>query len=68
MQAAKRAGHGKYDFWGVAPSDDPKHPWAGITRFKAGFGGDRLAAGGAWELPGNRFWYTLYRTAKLLRR
>lgn len=69
MQASKAAGFKKYDFWGVAPPDaDDDHPWSGITRFKLGFGGSRLTRGGAWELPGNRFWYTLYRSIKRFRR
>ncbi len=68
MKDAKARGFAKYDFWGVAPSDDAEHPWAGITRFKTGFGGDRVEYLGAWELPGNRLWYTLYRYAKRLRR
>lgn len=64
MQEAKARGFGRYDLWGIAPSDDPSHPWAGITRFKRGFGGERVSYHGAWELPRERFWYTLYRAAK----
>lgn len=67
IRDAKRAGSVAYDFWGVAPDDGPEHPWAGITRFKVGFGGERASYLGAWELPGNPFWYTLYRYAKRLR-
>jgi lipid II:glycine glycyltransferase (peptidoglycan interpeptide bridge formation enzyme) len=67
MAEAKRDGRKKYDLWGVAPSDDPAHPWAGITRFKTGFGGARVSYVGAWELPGSAFWYTLYRYAKRFR-
>lgn len=67
MKDAKSRGFAKYDFWGVAPSDDPEHSWAGITRFKTGFGGDRVEYLGAWELPGKTLWYTLYRYAKRLR-
>ncbi len=64
---AKRRGFAKYDFWGIAPSDDPEHPWAGITRFKKGFGGRRESYLGAWELSIDPFWYTLYRFAKRFR-
>lgn len=68
MRAAKAAGFAKYDFWGVAPEGAENHPWAGITRFKTGFGGDRVSYLGAWELPNGRFWYRVYRLAKSLRR
>ncbi len=67
IQEAKRRGFAMYDFWGVAPTDDPEHPWAGITRFKTGFGGRRESYSGAWELPNNPFWYNLYRFAKRFR-
>ena len=65
MREAKRQGYAKYDFWGVAPKDAPLgHPWAGITRFKVGFGGRRESYLGAWDLPGNGFWYNLYRAIR----
>lgn len=67
MRAAKGRALGAYDFWGIAPDDDSEHPWAGITRFKRGFGGRRVGYLGAWELPGDAFWYTLYRYAKRFR-
>ena len=67
MTEAKRQGLAKYDLWGVAPNDDPEHPWAGITRFKTGFGGRRESYLGAWELPMDEFWYNLYRFAKRFR-
>jgi len=68
MQQAKAQGVRSYDLWGTAPTDDPKHPWAGITRFKNGFGGRVVSYVGAWELPGKGFWYSLYRAAKYVRR
>ncbi len=64
IREAKSRGFDKYDFWGVAPTDDPDHPWAGITRFKTGFGGRHESYVGAWELPNSVFWYNLYRFAK----
>ncbi len=67
MKDAKKRGFAHYDLWGVAPTDDSEHPWAGITRFKTGFGGRRVGYLGAWELPGDVFWYTLYRYAKRFR-
>jgi len=64
LTGAKQRGFSKYDFWGIAPDDDPEHPWAGITRFKKGFGGRRESYLGAWELSIDPIWYTLYRFAK----
>lgn len=41
IQEAKSRGCALYDFWGyVDPKTQPKHPWAGPTLFKMGFGGD----------------------------
>lgn len=62
MRDAKRRGFKKYDFWGVAPEDARDgHPWAGITRFKVGFGGARVSYHGTWEMPVSRIGYGLYR-------
>jgi lipid II:glycine glycyltransferase (peptidoglycan interpeptide bridge formation enzyme) len=38
---ARRRGCKLYDFWGyVDPIKNPRHPWAGPTLFKMGFGGE----------------------------
>lgn len=42
MLEAKRRGCRVYNFWGIAPNDDPSHPWSGLTLFKKGFGGYEL--------------------------
>lgn len=40
IKEAKKRGCVLYDFWGyVDPKKQPKHPWAGPTLFKMGFGG-----------------------------
>jgi lipid II:glycine glycyltransferase (peptidoglycan interpeptide bridge formation enzyme) len=40
-----------YDLWGVPPPDaGPEHEWAGIGRFKEGFGGRLVEYVGTWEL------------------
>ncbi|MBI2356473.1 peptidoglycan bridge formation glycyltransferase FemA/FemB family protein [Candidatus Dojkabacteria bacterium] len=39
IKDTKSMGMKYFDFWGIALTDDPKHPWAGFTRFKKGFGG-----------------------------
>lgn len=67
MLDAKAWGYGAYDFWGVAPEGAENHPWAGITRFKRGFGGMYVSYPGTYDLPLDRFWYTLYRLARRAR-
>lgn len=40
IKEAKKRGCALYDFWGyVDPKKQPRHPWAGPTLFKMGFGG-----------------------------
>lgn len=40
IREAKRRGCKEFNFWGVSPSEKPEHPWAGLSRFKRGFGGE----------------------------
>ncbi len=39
MRKAKALGLEWYDLWGVAPRNEPDHPWQNISIFKAKFGG-----------------------------
>jgi len=39
MRKAKALGHECYDLWGIAPRNEPDHPWRDISAFKARFGG-----------------------------
>ncbi|MDP2721054.1 MAG: peptidoglycan bridge formation glycyltransferase FemA/FemB family protein [bacterium] len=48
---SKKAKVKKFDFWGVAPTDDPKHPWSGVTSFKLSFGAERECYDPPWDLP-----------------
>ena len=55
---AKEKGMEQYDFFGIAPQEaDPSHPWAGITRMKAGFSGHRVAYIGAYDFVCNEGLY-----------
>lgn len=42
IRQAKKRGMKIYNFWGIAPDDNPLHPWAGLSAFKKGFGGRLL--------------------------
>jgi lipid II:glycine glycyltransferase (peptidoglycan interpeptide bridge formation enzyme) len=65
---AKDNGLTKFDLYGVAPTDDPHHPWAGFTKFKRSFGGEPVTYLGAWDLPLKHLPYSLYRLYQSLRR
>ncbi|MDO8571367.1 MAG: peptidoglycan bridge formation glycyltransferase FemA/FemB family protein [bacterium] len=68
IKDAKKAGKRYYDFWGISPNDSPTHPWAGITRFKKGFGGKMYQYPGTFEIPLNTFLYQGYRIGKFFSR
>jgi lipid II:glycine glycyltransferase (peptidoglycan interpeptide bridge formation enzyme) len=58
---AKRRGCNKYNFFGIAGDDDPKHPWAGLTLFKKGFGGEKHEMIHALDYPiTKKYWVTYY--------
>ncbi|MDR3298106.1 MAG: peptidoglycan bridge formation glycyltransferase FemA/FemB family protein [Candidatus Nomurabacteria bacterium] len=58
---AKKNGQKTFDFWGITPSEDPKHPWYGFTKFKKSFGGTQLTYSGTYDLPVKPLKYQLYR-------
>lgn len=64
---AKKAGLTYFDFWGIAPTDDPDHPWSGFTFFKKGFGGFRQDVIRAHDKPLD-FSYSLVRMLESTRR
>ena len=69
MEDAAVKGMAKYDFWGVAPEDaDSSHAWHGITRFKSGFGGERLSMPGTYDVPIKSWVYTMYIATKKMRK
>ncbi|WP_181954239.1 lipid II:glycine glycyltransferase FemX [Kocuria coralli] len=65
---ARRYGVQVADLYGIAPTDDPQHPWAGFSRFKASFGGYVVEHAGAWDLPVSPAAYKLVRSISALRR
>jgi len=58
IKEAKRRGCRMYDFWGyVDPFKYPKHPWAGPTLFKMGFGGKSYQYLPTSDIPlSKRYW------------
>jgi lipid II:glycine glycyltransferase (peptidoglycan interpeptide bridge formation enzyme) len=68
IRLAKKEGFKFYDFGGVAPNDDQNHPWAGISRFKKGFGGFEVVYPGAYDLIFSPLWYNVYRNGRKFRR
>ena len=42
MREAKALGHQTYDLWGIAPANEPDHPWKNFSIFKAKFGGQEV--------------------------
>jgi peptidoglycan pentaglycine glycine transferase (the first glycine) len=70
IMKAKELGYHWYDFRGLAPAGaSDTHRWAGFTRFKLGFGGERVTTSGTFDRVLQPMTYSLYQlTLKLLRR
>ena len=65
---ARSAGKRWFDFWGIAPPDQPDHAWSGFTQFKQAFGGEVLVRAGTWDLPVKPVTYRMWALAQMLRR
>lgn len=66
---AREQGRKRFDFWGAAPPEaGQEHPWAGITAFKKGFGGQPRSFAGTWELPVRPLAAAVLNLARRLRR
>lgn len=68
LDEAMKQGMKAYDWWGVAPEEQPAHPWAGLSRFKRSFSGEGVACAGTFDLVKRPVWYTLYALARQIRR
>mgnify|MGYP001575093036 CR=1 FL=1 len=68
IKNAKNEGTMFYDFFGIAPGLDPKHQYAGVTRFKLGFGGEVVEQPGTFDLIISPGGYKIYRFLRYLRR
>jgi lipid II:glycine glycyltransferase (peptidoglycan interpeptide bridge formation enzyme) len=67
IKDSKKEGNQSLDLWGIAPEDQLNHPWAGITIFKQGFGGETVSYPGAFILPVNKLKYDFYLLINFLR-
>lgn len=69
MKDAQSKGIKFYDWWGIAPIDAPAdHPWAGISRFKRGFGGEEVSYPDAFDVVLKPIPYAAYRFVRAMRR
>jgi lipid II:glycine glycyltransferase (peptidoglycan interpeptide bridge formation enzyme) len=57
IQDALKRGDHMYSFWGIAPEGVKKHPFAGVTLFKRGFGGELLELTHCMDVPVNSRYY-----------
>lgn len=57
IKHAQEMGLTKYNFWGIAKSDNPKNPWYGLSQFKKGFGGSRVDFLHSMDLPLKRTYW-----------
>lgn len=67
IQYARQRGCQTYDFLGIAPVDQPHHPYQGITQFKTRFGGHRDTYINGQEIILDPLWYWGYRLVKTLK-
>ncbi len=67
IRAARESGAHHYDFFGIPPAEDPKHPMHGLYRFKVGFGGAIEERPGSYDRPFEPLRYALFRRAEEVR-
>lgn len=68
MLDAKKRGIERYNFLGIAPTEDQNHPWAGVTRFKKQFGGEQLDIAGSYDMIFKSIEYRAFKMAEQIRR
>lgn len=70
IKEAKSRGCRIYNFWGIAKDERQDHPWAGLSLFKRGFGGERVDYLHAQDCPISPMYWITYaiETARRKRR
>ncbi|MEK7158243.1 MAG: peptidoglycan bridge formation glycyltransferase FemA/FemB family protein [Patescibacteria group bacterium] len=61
IKLARERGCTQYDFGAIAPPGETQHKYAGITRFKQGFGGMPIVYPDSMDLIYRPVWYRIYR-------
>lgn len=59
IQDALQRGDRVYNFWGISPEGQTKHPFAGVRTFKTGFGGQLLEITHCMDVPMNTRYHAL---------
>lgn len=67
IKEAKQRGCTRYNFWGIAPKDQPEHRFAGVSLFKRGWGGQEIQYVPAQDLPLS-WQYKMIKSFELLRK
>jgi len=67
IKEAKNRGCQFYNFWGIAPDENLRHPWAGLTSFKKGFGGKQINYLLTQDYIVSPKYYLTYVTEKIIR-
>jgi peptidoglycan pentaglycine glycine transferase (the first glycine) len=72
IKEAKNRGCEKFNFWGIAPLinsklqiPNSKHPWAGLTLFKMGFGGEKKEYIKTKDFPISKKYWLCYLIEKI---
>lgn len=65
---AKHKGKQYCDLYGVTTSDDPRHKWAGFTKFKQSFGGHLVTYNATYEYPLHPKRYHALQAARAIRK
>lgn len=60
IKDAMKCGDTIYNFWGIAPPDAKRHPFAGVTLFKTGFGGELLNLVHCQDIPVSAAYWKTY--------
>lgn len=64
IKDAKKMGLKVYDFLGISPDNNKKHPWHGVTAFKLKFGGEKINYTSPQEYIFKPILYIVYKLLK----